>query len=194
LENAQEISAISDETVWIEIGPHPVCTGFVKSAIPSTALAVPSICRGDDNWKTMAESMAALHLAGVNVSWNEFHRPFESRLRLLDLPTYAWNDKNYWLQYNGDWCLTKGNTFYGAAGATTTPKTSLASEIQTSTVQQIIEQTFKGSAGTVTMQSNLMQPDFLAATHGHRMNNCSVVTSVSQLLATSFQLQRAYRL
>ncbi|SLM39055.1 polyketide synthase [Lasallia pustulata] len=181
LENAQKISTISDETVWIEIGPHPVCTGFVKSTIPLTELAVPSIRRGDDNWKTMAESMAALHLAGVGISWNEFHRPFESRLRLLDLPTYAWNDKNYWLQYNGDWCLTKGNTFYEAekeaARAKTAPKTPLASEIQTTTVQQIIEETFNGSAGTVAMQSDLMQPDFLAAAHGHRMNNCGVVTS-----------------
>ena len=190
LENAQKISTISDETVWIEIGPHPVCIGFIKSTIPSTALAIPSIRRGDDNWKTMAESMAALHLTGVKVSWNEFHRPFESRLRLLDLPTYAWNEKNYWLQYNGDWCLTKGNTFYEAekeaARAKTAVKTPLASEIQTSTVQQIIEESFYGSAGTVVMQSDLMQPDFLAAAHGHLMNNCGVVTSVSQLLAGSF--------
>ena len=190
LENARRISTVSDETVWIEVGPHPVCTGFVKSTIPSTELAIPSIRRGDDNWKTMAESMAALHLAGVEVGWNEFHRPFESRLRLLDLPTYAWNDKNYWLQYSGDWCLTKGNNFYEAekeaARAKTALKTSLASEIQTSTVQQIIEKTINGSAGTVTMQSDLMQPDFLAAANGHRMNNCGVVTSVSQLLTRSF--------
>ncbi|KAF2178414.1 putative polyketide synthase [Zopfia rhizophila CBS 207.26] len=181
LENAQKISAISDETVWIEIGPHPVCTGFVKSTFPASQLAIPSMRRGDDNWKSMAESMAALHLAGVGVSWNEFHRPFERRLRLLDLPTYAWNDKNYWLQYNGDWCLTKGNTFYDAekeaARAKTAQKTPLASGIQTSTVQQIIEEAFNGSACTVAMQSDLMQPDFLAAAHGHRMNNCGVVTS-----------------
>ena len=182
LKNAQNISTISDETVWIEIGLHPVCTGFVKSVIPSTGLAVPSIRRGDNNWKTMPESMTALHLAGVQVGWNEFHRPFESRLRLLDLPTYAWSDKKYWLQYNGDWCLTKGNTFYEAEKeaprARTGPKATLASEFQTSTVQQIIEKTFNGSAGTVTMQSDIMQPDFLAAANGHRMNNCGVVTSV----------------
>ena len=180
LENARNISTISDETVWVEIGPHPVCTSFVKSTIPSTQLAIPSIRRGDDNWKTMAESMAALHLAGVGVNWNEFHRPFETRLRLLDLPTYAWNDKNYWLQYKGDWCLTKGNSFYqaekDAARAKTAPKP--ASEIQTSTVQQILEEIFDSSACTVVMQSDLMQPDFLAAANGHRMNNCGVVTSV----------------
>lgn len=183
LENAQKVSTISDDTVWIEIGPHPVCTGFIKTTIPSTTLAIPSIRRGDDNWKTMAESMAALHLAGVEVGWNEFHRPFERRLRLLDLPTYAWNEKNYWLQYTGDWCLTKGNTFYNAekeaAQAKMAPKVLPASEVQTTAVQQIIEERFDGSAGTVVMQSDLMQADLLAAAHGHSMNNCGVVTSVS---------------
>lgn len=194
LENAQKISTISDETVWIEIGPHPVCNGFVKATIPSTGLTVPSIRRGDDNWKTMAESMAALHLAGVEVRWNEFHHPFESRLRLLDLPTYAWNDKNYWLQYTGNWCLTKGNDYYKteAAGRKMPPKTLMASELQTSTVQQIIEGTFNGSAGTVVMQSDLMQQDFLAAANGHRMNNCGVVTSVSQFPCKRIWLQSAY--
>ena len=189
LKNAQKISTISDETVWIEIGPHPVCTGFLKSTIPSIKLAAPSMRRGDNNWKTMAETLTALHLAGVDVSWNEFHRPFESRLRLLDLPTYAWNDKNYWLPYTGDWCLTKGNTFYQSekeAALAKVPKPPLASEIQTSLVQQLIEETFSGSAGTVVMQSDLMQPDFLAAANGHRMNDCGVVTSVSRLFATIF--------
>jgi monodictyphenone polyketide synthase len=185
LENAQKMSTISDDTVWIEIGPHPVCVNFIKNTIPSTQLAIPSIRRGEDNWKTMAESMAALHLAGITTSWNEFHRPFESRLRLLDLPTYAWNEKNYWLQYNGDWCLTKGNTFYDAekeaARAKSAPKVSLPNEIQTSTVQEIIEEDFNGSAGLVAMRSDLMQSDFLAAANGHRMNDCGVVTSVSSL-------------
>ncbi|KAF2723085.1 putative polyketide synthase [Polychaeton citri CBS 116435] len=179
LKHAQNISAISEETVWVEIGPHPVCTGFIKSTIPSTQLAIPSIRRADNNWKTMAESMAALHLAGVAVGWNEFHRPFEDSLRLLDLPTYAWNNKNYWLTYKGDWCLTKGNSFYGAEKEASGTKvvSKIASEIQTSTVQQIVEESFDGFAGTVIIQSDVMQQDFLAAAHGHRMNDCGVVTS-----------------
>jgi monodictyphenone polyketide synthase len=180
LENAEKVGTISDETIWVEIGPHPVCTGFIKSTLPSVALTVPSIRRGDDNWKTMAESMAVLHLAGVHVNWHEFHRPFETRLQLLDLPTYSFNDKNYWLQYNGDWCLTKGNKFYKAKpGSKNMIKAAVSSEIQTSTVQQIVEENIEGYIGKVVIQSDLMQPDFLAAANGHRMNNCGVVTSVS---------------
>ncbi|KAK4994946.1 Non-reducing polyketide synthase PKS8-1 [Elasticomyces elasticus] len=125
--------------------------------------------------------MAALYLAGVAVDWNEFHRPFESRLRLLDLPTYAFNDKNHWLQYEGDWCLTKGNSYYNnkgkTAGVAKAPLIQAVSDLQTSTVQAIVAEEISGAAGTVTMCSDLMQADFLAAAHGYRMNDCGVVTS-----------------
>jgi monodictyphenone polyketide synthase len=187
MEEANEAAAISDETVFIEIGPHPVCNGFVKSCMPTVALAIPSLRRGDNAWKTMAESLGQLHLAGLDVNWNEFHRPFENRLRLLDLPTYAWNNKNYWLQYEGDWCLTKGNTFYTKdKDAAQSNSVAPATEIQTSTAQQIVHSTFDGSGGSVTVQSDLQQPDFLAAAHGHNMNGCGVVTSVSLSFKRTF--------
>jgi len=48
-----------------------------------------------------------------------------------------------------------------------------------------MEETFHGAADTVVMQSDLMQPDFLAVADGHRMNNCGVVTLVSQNFKTS---------
>ena len=187
LESAQKISTIGPDTVYLEIGPHPVCTGFIKSVLSPVPVAVPSLRRGVDNWKTVAEAMAAFHVAGVDVDWNEFHHPFETRLQCLDLPTYAFSDKNYWMQYVGDWCLTKGNKYYttNKSGNTKTT-TSVPSAIKTSTVQQVIEDTFDGIAGTVTMQSDLMQPDFLAAANGHRMNDCGVVTSVGPFSAHLF--------
>lgn len=182
VESAQRILTIDDTMAWVEIGPHPVSTSFVKATLSSTGVAVPSLRRGEDNWVTLAHSLAALHVAGVEVGWNEFHRPFEKTLRLLDLPTYAWNDKTYWIQYKGDWALTKGNTFYDEekrqkAAALVAPVAP--SSFLTSTVQQIVEESFSGSAGTVVIQSDLMQPDFLAAAWGHKMNGCGVVTSVS---------------
>jgi monodictyphenone polyketide synthase len=186
LRTAKKIGTLDDDTVWIEIGPHPVCVGFVKSTLGPAAVSVPSLRRGENNWTTMATSLGALHCAGLQVSWNEFHAPFEKSLRLLDLPTYAWNDKNYWIQYNGDWALTKGNTFYDAEKAQASPRKieppASTSNLSTSAVQRIIEETFAGKAGTVMMQSDLAHPDFRAAAWGHKMNGCGVVTSVSFLL------------
>ncbi|RAL12385.1 non-reducing polyketide synthase tpcC [Aspergillus homomorphus CBS 101889] len=148
LETAQRIGTVDETTVWVEIGPHPVCVG-----------------------------LGALHCAGVAVDWNAFHQPFERALRLLDLPTYSWNNKNYWIQYNGRWALTKGNIFYEEPGPETNPPAAVTSSLKTSTVQQVIEEHFDGNAGSVVMQSDLMQPDFLAAAHGHKMNGRGVVTS-----------------
>lgn len=184
IEAAQKMSLIDTSTAWIEIGPHPVCMGFVKSSITAT-VAAPSIRRGADNWQTLAQTLGALHLAGVSIDWNEYHRPFEPSLRLLDLPTYSWNDKTYWLQYNGDWALTKGNTFYQDEKSSLSPKTSAflpSSPISTSTVQRVTSETLDGPAGTVTIRSDLMQTDFHDAAYGHKMNNCGVVTSVSNLV------------
>ncbi|KAH7564262.1 hypothetical protein BM1_01309 [Bipolaris maydis] len=177
--NACDVSIINKETVFMEMGPHPVCVGFIKSIFPSTKTAVPSIRRGDNNWKTISESAAAIHLDGVDVDWNELHRPFADAVRLLDLPTYAWDEKNYWIQYNGDWCLTKGNTFYDKKVEAAEPAVGNTKKYESlsSLVQNIISVDVNGDQGTVIMQSDLMQKDFLAAAHGHSMNSCGVVTS-----------------
>ncbi|PTB35070.1 Type I Iterative PKS [Trichoderma asperellum] len=180
LEAAYNIGTVDDETVWIEIGPHPVCLGFIKSTLSPKNEVIPSFRRGEDNWATMSQSLASLHCIGVNIGWSEFHRPFEKALQLLDLPTYAWNDRTYWIQYNGDWALTKGNTFYDEEkGSNKIRRTRpvAISGLRTSTVHQIIEQRLDGTSGTVVMQSDVMQVDFRTAAWGHKMNDCGVVTS-----------------
>ena len=180
IETARKISIADETAVWLEIGPHPVCTGFVRSILPSVKAAVPSLRRDEDNWQTLSHSLATLHCAGVDVDWKEFHRPFEQSLQLLDLPTYAWNDKTHWIQYNGDWALTKGNTFYDDEKMK--PGTTLLAthpQLRTSTVQYVVDELFSEESGRVVVQSDLMQQDFLAAAYGHKMNGLGVVTSVS---------------
>jgi len=181
IEMAQKLSIIDESTIWVEIGPHPVCMNFIKSTLPFINIALPSFRRDENNWTTIAQSLSAMHCTGVAVSWSEFHRSFEAGLRLLDLPTYYWNDKNYWIMYNGDWALTKGNTFYDAEKAAIAAPTALVSKsgLTTSTVHQIIAENFNGTEGNVVMQADLMQSDFFNAAYGHKMNGCGVVTSVS---------------
>jgi monodictyphenone polyketide synthase len=175
---ALSMKIITNDTVWVEIGPHPVTIAFVKAIVGSPCIAVPSIRRLENNWTTVAQSLSILHSAGFDVSWSEFHRPFETNLRLLDLPTYSWNNKNYWIQYNGDWALTKGNTFYSDKNQSQATKSSVSS-LKTSLVHTVVKETFSGTCGTVTIQSDLMSADFLAAARGHSINGCSVVTSAS---------------
>ncbi|KAL7783877.1 polyketide synthase-like protein [Trichoderma ceciliae] len=182
---AHRTGLIDESMVWVEIGPHPVCVGLARSVLAdsfSLPVAVPSLRRGEDDWKTLSHSLSLLYGAGVLLRFDEFHRPFEHALRLLDLPTYAWNDKNYWIQYNGDWALTKGNTYYDdekkqQAGTTGNPLAAPHSGLRTSLVHRVVDEAFDGSAGRVVVQSDLMQADFLAAAWGHQMNGAGVVTS-----------------
>jgi monodictyphenone polyketide synthase len=194
IKTASRMLTVDETMAWIEIGPHPVCMGFARSIMPSIKAAVPSLRRGEDNWHTMSNSLATLHGVGVQINWNEFHRPFEGGLRLLDLPTYAWNDKTHWIQYNGDWALTKGNTFYdeekkAQAAAASNPLAVLHSELRTSLVHRVTEAEFSGAAGRVVVQSDLMQADFLSAAWGHQMNKAGVVTSVSKENPTVYELE-----
>ena len=179
LEAAHNIETIDESMMWLETGPHPVCMDFVKTTLPFINVATPFFRRDEDNWRTLATSLGALHCAGIAVAWGEFHRPFEQGLRLLDLPTYAWNDKNYWIQYNGNWALTKGNTLYDTDSSIKPPSIVQQSSLRTSTVQRVVDESFDGNAGRVIIQSDLVEPDFYAAAYGHKMNGCGVVTSVS---------------
>lgn len=183
LDFAQQLTTTDEKTAWVEIGPHPVCTSFIKNTAASVNIAVPSMKKNEDNWVTLANSMATLHCGGFELDWNELNRPFENSIKLLDLPTYAWNDKNYWLMYNGDWNLKKGNTYYDTKEE---PKALAAPEpvssLSTSTVQNIIEEDWTENTARVVMQSDLMKPDFFAAANGHFMNGCGVVTSVSMVI------------
>jgi monodictyphenone polyketide synthase len=186
---AHHAGLIDESMAWIEVGPHPVCLNLARSILAdsfSLPVAAPSLRRSENDWKTLSHSLGLLYSAGVPLSFNELHRPFEHALRLLDLPTYSWNDKNYWIQYNGDWALTKGNTFYDEEKKqlllhqqTRSLMVPPRSSLRTSLVHQVVDETFDGSTGRVIVQSDLMQADFLAAARGHQMNGSGVVTSVS---------------
>lgn len=128
--------------------------------------------KGEEIWATLADTTSALHCAGVEIDWNEFNLPVEKSIRLLDLPTYAWNNKNYCIQYKGDWNLTKGNK-------TKTALLAVIPSLKASSVQQIVEEEFTETIARVIMRSDVMHPDFLDAANGHKMNGCGVVTSVS---------------
>ncbi len=78
LEAAQDLGIIDDKTIWIDIGPHPVCGAFVRSYIAS-ATVVSSLRRNEDNFAVIANSLATLHCEGVSVCWNEYFKPYERR-------------------------------------------------------------------------------------------------------------------
>ena len=179
LQAAERSSITNEKTVWLELGPQPLCCGFIRSSIRNVNLTLPSLRKYENDWETLSQTLCKLHCAGVEIDWKEFHRPYEKALRLLDLPTYAWNDKNYWIPYKGDWTLTKGNMSASQTVCVENISPELPPDLQTSSIHGIVEEVFDGHSIKLVVESNILDPDLLGAVNGHAMNGFGVVSCVS---------------
>ncbi|WP_051499391.1 type I polyketide synthase [Nocardia sp. BMG51109] len=86
---------------FVEVGPHPVLSADLESLgdVFDTAPVVRhSLRRDEDGMRCMAESLAGLHLAGIPVDWSRAL----PRGRRVDLPTYAFEGRRYWLEVRGE--------------------------------------------------------------------------------------------
>ena len=174
IESAKSSGLVTEKTIWIEIGPHPVCSGMVKSILGGQTTALPTLRKNQDTWQTLAESLASLYRAGADVSWNEYHRDFKSSHQVVHLPTYHWDNKTYWIQYGYNWCVTKGDT--------PTPVLSAAPKIEepkfsTTAVQKIISEDIGKDKSSITIESDLNEPTLAKVVGGHRVNGAALMPS-----------------
>lgn len=100
LEAFQSNDLCSDSTLWVECGPGPGCLSFVQATIGSLeGRGLISLQDGMDCWKSLSETLASIYNSGIDVQWRDLHKHYEQSLRLLQLPTYAFDTKNYWLPF-----------------------------------------------------------------------------------------------
>ncbi|KAI1133382.1 polyketide synthase [Nemania abortiva] len=175
LVSAQESGVIDEKTVWLEVGPHPVCANMVKAAFGASTIAVPSLRRSESPYKTLSSTLCTLHSAGLNLDWNEYHRDFDGTVRLLDLPSYSFDLKNYWLQYTGDWCITKNR---GAASLS--PKAIEAPpkpKLSTTTVQKITKEEVNGDIVILETETEMTEENMRKICSGHLVNGTALTPS-----------------
>lgn len=170
---AQQLGLVNTETAWLEIGPHPVCLSFVKSELGQEITTASSLRKDVAPYRTLSNSLASLHLEGVTIDWNEYHRDFLDCVRMLDLPSYAFDNKNYWIQYTGDWNLTKGQ----AAGMTLVSPEAITPSLSTTTVQKVISESIDKDKASMIIESDVSRPDLLAAISGHLVNGTALCPS-----------------
>ncbi|KAI1389461.1 polyketide synthase [Hypoxylon trugodes] len=174
LVSAQQAGVIDEKTVWLEVGPHPVCANMVKAAFGASTIAVPTLRRNEATYKTLSATLCTFHSAGLNIDWNEFHRDFDASVRLLDLPSYSFDLKNYWLQYTGDWSLTKNR---GALAAPTKAIEPSRPTLSTTSVQRVTKEEFKGDIAILETESDLAEENLRKICLGHRCNGTTLTPS-----------------
>ncbi|KAL9032257.1 MAG: hypothetical protein Q9214_008047, partial [Letrouitia sp. 1 TL-2023] len=162
---------INGNTLWIEIGAHPVCSGMVKASIGESAPTFPSLRRGEEPWKTIANSISSLYLAGANPDWPAFHQQYESSLECLPLPTYAFDERVHWLQYVNDWTLTKGDPV--GPSVPVAPSSTLS----TTSIHKIVREDIHEGKAIVVAESDIGDPALHKVISGHSVNGIGLCPS-----------------
>ncbi|KAI0971921.1 hypothetical protein F4678DRAFT_63447 [Xylaria arbuscula] len=112
----------------------------------------------------------------MTIGWRQHHKPFEKALRLLKLPSYAFDLQNYWIKYEGDWSVTKGRS----GNATNHPYTTDASSKQplgVPSLYRIQSQLVSTKEVSVTFTSEVSDPQLCNMVHGHKVNGNRLYSS-----------------
>ena len=163
---------------FVEIGPHPICSRMIKNILGNDTIA--SMRKGEDSWKQVAESLGALYMRGVDIDWEEYNRDFSSSSCMVTLPSYAFEEKNHWIEYKNDWALSKGDNIL---------QSSVAEKEQggpsTSSIQRLIQESLQEQPASAEFESDLTQPALHDAIIGHVINGIGLCPSVSMTDCTS---------
>jgi acyl transferase domain-containing protein/D-arabinose 1-dehydrogenase-like Zn-dependent alcohol dehydrogenase/acyl carrier protein len=90
-----ETCEASGYQIFLEIGPDPVLTGMARRCVKSKELKMlPSVTKKDSDWKTMCKTMSELYVAGADIKWASFDKPYDRHK--VFLPTYAFQRSRYW--------------------------------------------------------------------------------------------------
>ncbi|KAI0458863.1 hypothetical protein F5B21DRAFT_499931 [Xylaria acuta] len=87
-------------SLWIQVGPGSTCLTLLRQTLNVTSSQLlPSLDRYGADWEIVTNSLGKAYIAGLSIDWPEFHRPFTQSLKLLDLPTYAFDLRTFWRPY-----------------------------------------------------------------------------------------------
>jgi acyl transferase domain-containing protein len=182
LQQAEIEGLAGKETVWLELGPNPICLGMIRSTLGSHIRGVPSLRKNENAWTSSAKALSFLHNSGLDINWNEYHRDFERGQKLLDIPAYSFDEKNCWLEYKNDWALRKGDDV-----ASKNTKVQAESGL-TTTVHRLVSKETTGSKVSLTFETDLGEPTIHAVIAGHSLNGLALCPAVSVPFCTLFVL------
>ena len=176
---AKESGIITDKTIVLEIGPQPVVSAMIKATVPQIQ-ALPSLRRNMDTWEVTAQTISTLYTAGADILWMEYHRDFQSSHKVLQLPTYRWDLKPYWMQYVNDWSLRKGDPpllqHVSSPGAA--PIEANLPRLESTTIHKVVEEAVHDRQGRIIVESDISRPDLNPLVQGHKVNGVPLCTAV----------------
>jgi acyl transferase domain-containing protein/NADPH:quinone reductase-like Zn-dependent oxidoreductase/short-subunit dehydrogenase/acyl carrier protein len=100
LGSIHELSA-NNIDLALELGPAPTLTGLVNRAVGGNGLcAIEGLKRGKDNWASICEAAAKLHVGGARIDWKRFDA--DTPWKRVSVPTYPFQRARYWVPKQDD--------------------------------------------------------------------------------------------
>ncbi|MFF5538753.1 SDR family NAD(P)-dependent oxidoreductase, partial [Streptomyces cinerochromogenes] len=87
----------SGGSVFLELGPGGALTGAITESAGDDAVSVPALRDDRDEAQTLLSAVARLFVRGTKVDWAAA-LPEGATQAHVDLPTYAFEHRHYWLQ------------------------------------------------------------------------------------------------
>ncbi|MEV4311991.1 type I polyketide synthase [Actinocrispum sp. NPDC049592] len=79
-------------TRFVELGPDGTLTAMAREGLGENAVCVPVLRPDRPEARTVVSAVSELHVNGVSVDWQAIQPG-----RRVDLPTYAFQNENYWV-------------------------------------------------------------------------------------------------
>ena len=179
---AKDSQLINDKSVTIEVGPQPVVCGMVKATLGTQMSTYATLDRKKGLWRNLASALGALYAGSHKVDWTEYHSAFKSCHKVLELPSYAWELKDNYIQYHKDWCQHKGHLSAIAAPAAAKPAPkpeptkAPVPKLESTTVHRVVEETTEALGATIIVETDVSRPDVSRIAQGHQVHNISLCT------------------
>lgn len=170
LRQARETGLVTSSTMFLEIGPNPVVCKIIKLCLSYSSVPLASLDQSVNTWGVLTRTLSAFYMAGAHINWVEYHRDFARFQEVLPMASYAWDLSSHWIAYRNDWSLRKGDPppecrCYG-------------SNIPSTTVHEIVEETFNKEGASVTVESDLSCAELSTIIQGHEVDGLPLCTPV----------------
>ena len=165
---ARSSQIITDQTTVLEIGPHPAITGMVRAVLGPQVPCIASLQRGRSTWQVLGNAIKSLYDGGANIRWEKYQHDFKNSHKVLSLPAYSWDLKEYWIQYVNDWSLRKGDP--PMVMQNDTPR------IESTTIHRVVEEMGDASKTHIVVEADIARKDLCPLVQGHEVDGIPLCT------------------
>ncbi|KAI9654519.1 MAG: Type I Iterative PKS [Bathelium mastoideum] len=178
---------ITDETIILEIGPHPAISGMIRAALGPQITSLASSQRGRSVYQVLTSALSFLYRLGADIRWKEYHRDFKSSHKVIPLPAYSWDLREYWIQYVNDWSLRKGD-----------PPLIMnnTSRLESTTIHRVVKETDDGQKTRLVVEADIARKDLSPLVQGHEVDGvplCTPSVYADMALSIGTYLLQRYR-